>query len=59
MAAEYRKMIADIIDKIKSEKLLKRIYNLCEFLYLNHDNSEDILKLGRCAKFPADNKLNG
>lgn len=31
----YRKEIVDIVDKIKDAELLKRIYNLAEYLYIH------------------------
>lgn len=30
----YKRRIEDIVDKIKDEKLLKRIYDLAEYLYI-------------------------
>lgn len=34
-ADRYRKEIVDIVDKIKDAELLKRIYNLAEYLYIH------------------------
>lgn len=35
--ADYREMIVDMVGKIKSQKLLKRIYALTEYLFLHED----------------------
>jgi hypothetical protein len=34
----YRKQIINMIDKIHSEALLRRIYNLAEYLYVYEDD---------------------
>ena len=34
---DYRKKIIEMINNIKNEQLLKRIYNLTEYLYIYKD----------------------
>lgn len=34
---DYRKLLLDIIQKINSQSVLKRIYELAEYLYLTGD----------------------
>lgn len=38
---DYKKMIIKILDKVKSEYTLKRVYKLLVYLYLKEDESGD------------------
>lgn len=31
---DYKRMIVELLDKVQSEYMLKRVYNLLEYLYL-------------------------
>lgn len=31
---DYKKMILDLLDKVQSEYILKRVYRLLEYLYI-------------------------
>lgn len=42
---DYQKMIIELLDKVRSEYTLKRVYNLLEYLYLREDSKMEILKL--------------
>lgn len=33
----YRQMIVELLDKVKSEHTLKRVYRLLEYLYLREE----------------------
>ena len=33
----YKKMIVELLDKVKSEYTLRRVYRLLEYLYLKED----------------------
>lgn len=37
---DYREKIIEIINNIRNEQLLKRIYKLAEYLYIYKDTSE-------------------
>lgn len=41
MKEYYRKLIIEMIGKIHSEKLLCRIYNLAEYLYIHKEGVEN------------------
>lgn len=38
---DYKKLIIEILDKVKSEYTLKRVYKLLIYLYLREDESGD------------------
>lgn len=38
---DYKKMIIEMLDKVKSQYTLKRVYKLLEYLYLREDVSNE------------------
>lgn len=38
---DYKKLIIEILDKVKNEYTLKRVYRLLIYLYLKEDESGD------------------
>lgn len=38
--ADYKEMIIVMLDKVKKEKNLKRVYKLLEYLWLNEEGKE-------------------
>ena len=40
---DYEKCIIDLMNKIHDKKLLKRVYNLLEYLYVNKDKEKEPL----------------
>lgn len=38
---DYKERIIDLLEKVKSEYTLKRVYKLLIYLYLNEDESGD------------------
>lgn len=37
---DYKKMIIDILEKVKCEYTLKRVYRLLEYLYLREESGD-------------------
>lgn len=42
---DYQKMIIELLDKVRSEYTLKRVYNLLEYLYLREDSEIGEIKM--------------
>lgn len=36
---DYKKMIIKLMDKVSDEKILKRVYNMLEYLYLREETT--------------------
>lgn len=41
MDYDYKQLIIDMLDKIKSQEYLERVYKLMVYLYLKEDESGD------------------